>query len=182
MLVALPLLALFSALIAACGGSPSASNTTSTTVAAAAGTTAPAGTTASSTTTTAAASTTTLAKGSASGSQFCQFASNVSKQSAVSAAAAASAPTSLKTDYQRLMAEEPTILAQAPAAIKGDFQTVFTYLNKFYSDLASINFDFTKLTPAMEKDFTSDSAGLSSASKAIENYVTQACGLSTSTS
>ena len=50
-----------------------------------------------------------------------------------------------------------------PPAIKGDFQTVFTYFNKFYSDLASINFDFTKLTPAMEKDFTADSAGVSSA-------------------
>ena len=79
------------------------------------------------------------------------------------------------------MSEEPTILAQAPAAIKGDFQTVFTYFNKFYSDLASINFDFTKLTPAMEKDFTADSAGVSSASKAIQTYVTQACGLAAPT-
>jgi hypothetical protein len=119
------------------------------------------------------------------GSQFCQFALNASKTQAAATAAAASAATgsaasaeaSLKTEYATLQKEEPAILSAAPAAIKPDFQTIFTFANSFYGELAKVGYDFTKLPTSFEASLAGDAAKVSSASTAISTYLTKSCGL-----
>ena len=67
------------------------------------------------------------------------------------------------------------IIAAAPKAIKGDFQTLFTFFNKFYGQLSSVKFVFMKLPPAFLATLASSAKGLTAASKAIQAYLTSYC-------
>ena len=141
------------------------------------------GSSAATTTTAAPATTAPIAIGG--GSQFCTFAANAAKSEAATSAAAlgsaGSAATSLKATYAKLQAEEPQILNAAPAAIKGDFQTLFTYLKQFYAEFAKVNFDVTKLPPSFTASLVAGEGKVTAASTAIETYLTMTCGVKTTT-
>lgn len=163
----LPLLAVFSVLIAACGSSSSSpSNSSSSTT-----TTVSSGSATSSTT---AKATPTTAVAIGAGSKFCTFAANAQKNSSQSVATGK--PASIEAAYKQLQSEEPAILAAAPPQIKGDFQTLFTFFNKFYGELASIGYNYAKLPVSYAQSLAASSAQVAAASTAIGTYLAKTCG------
>jgi hypothetical protein len=106
-------------------------------------------------------------------STFCGYAANAAKSTSASAASTAS---SLQATFAKLKSEEGFVLAKSPAQLKGDFSTLFTYLNKFIAVLASVKYNFSKLTVVQEKAFASaDTKQVQAAEKAITTYLTNVC-------
>jgi hypothetical protein len=110
-------------------------------------------------------------------SQFCTFAENTSKADASASALAFEMPATMAAAYTKLKAEEPAVIAAAPSQIKGDFKTLFTYVNKIYAELASVKYNFLKLPHTFVLSLESGAAGVAAAGKAIEAYLTKTCGL-----
>jgi hypothetical protein len=108
-------------------------------------------------------------------SQFCTFAANASKTN--TAAAATATPTSLLAAFNKLKSEEPAILAASPSQIKGDFQVLFNYFNKFYGELATVKYQFLKLPHSYLATLEASLKPVEAASKAITTYLTKTCGL-----
>jgi hypothetical protein len=108
-------------------------------------------------------------------STFCGYAENVSKNNAASAIS--ESPTSLKALYAKIKAEEPAILAASPSQIRGDFQVLFTYFNNFYGELATVGYNFLKLPHSYLATLESSASKVTAASKAIQAYLTKACGI-----
>jgi hypothetical protein len=107
-------------------------------------------------------------------STFCGLAANEAKGSSVSPASFT--PASLQATYTKLKSEESFVQANSPSQLKGDFTTLFTFLNKFISILTSVKYNFAKLSPAQLKTFsTADTKQVQAASKAIDAYVTNVC-------
>ena len=107
---------------------------------------------------------------------FCTDAVNSAKSS-VSPAPTATV-TSLEDAFKRLKAAEPYILAHAPTAITGDYETVFNYFNKFYGLLEAVGYKFQKLTPSKLASLESGIAKVKAASEAIAAYVKKQCRVS----
>ena len=93
--------------------------------------------------------------------------------------AANSAASTQRAAFEKFKAEEPTILAVVPPAIKGDFETAFTVYNKLFEDLASVGYDSSKLPTSDAKSLAASSAQLATAEKAIQEYVATACAAPT---
>lgn len=109
-------------------------------------------------------------------STFCGYAANASKSTSVSPATLT--PASLQASFTKLKSEESYITANSPSQLKGDFTTLFTYFNKFIAILASVKYNFTKLSLAQEKAFgASDTKQVQAAVKAIDAYVKNVCHL-----
>jgi hypothetical protein len=106
-------------------------------------------------------------------STFCGFAANEAKGTSVSPA---TTPGSLEAEFTKLKSEESFVLSASPSQLKGDFTTIFTYLNKFISVLASVKYDFAKLSLAQEKEFaTADTKQVTAAVSAIKVYLKNVC-------
>jgi hypothetical protein len=108
-------------------------------------------------------------------SVFCTDAANAAANN--TSAAATASVASLENDYAKLKADESIILADSPSAIKGDWQTLFTFLNKFYSELASVKYDFIKLPTSYLSTLETDGAPAEAAAKAIDAYIEKNCGI-----
>lgn len=107
-------------------------------------------------------------------STFCSYAANASKSTSVSPTALT--PASMQAIYTKLKSEETFIVANSPSQLKGDFTTLFTYVNKFISILASVKYNFTKLSLTQDKAFSSgDTKQVQAAIKAINAYLTNVC-------
>jgi hypothetical protein len=108
-------------------------------------------------------------------STFCGYAANAAKSTSPSASAAGTA-ASIQASFTKLKSEETFILANSPSQLKGDFTTLFSYLNKFIAILASVKYNFSKLTLTQEKAFSSaDTKQVQAAVKAINTYLTNVC-------
>lgn len=107
---------------------------------------------------------------------FCGYAKN-SQHATPSSADASATPTSLQAEWNQMKAEEPLVLSYVPSAIKSDYQVFFNFANKFYAALASVHWNFLKLTTAQfESLITSNQKQLTAASQAIQNYLKKTCG------
>lgn len=106
---------------------------------------------------------------------FCSDAENASKNS--TATAEQETPASLVAAFDKLKSEEPLILSKVPSQIKGDYETLFNYFNKFYAELASVKYDFLKLPPSYLATLEKSAAPVEAASKAIATYVSKTCGV-----
>jgi hypothetical protein len=113
-------------------------------------------------------------------SVFCGYANSASKSTSISSAALS--PTSLQASYAKLKTEESFIIANSPGQLKPDFVLLFSYLNKFVSILASVKYNYLKLTPTELKSFESaDTKQVSAAEKAINSYLTTTYHIKTTT-
>jgi hypothetical protein len=113
-------------------------------------------------------------------SVFCGYANNASKSTSVSSAALT--PTSLEASYAKLKTEETFIVANTPGQLKPDFVLLFSYVNKFISVMASVKYNYLKLTPTELKSFeTADTKQVTAAEKAINLYLTNTCHIKTPT-
>jgi hypothetical protein len=108
-------------------------------------------------------------------SQFCSYADNVSKTG--TSPSESDEKSALEADYAKLKSEEPAIINASPSQIKGDFQTLFSYINKLYSELASVDYNFVKLPHSYYTSLESSAAPVAKAAKAIETYLVKSCGL-----
>jgi hypothetical protein len=109
---------------------------------------------------------------------FCGYANNAAKSTSISSAALT--PTSIEASYTKLKTEESFIEANSPAQIKPDFVLLFGYLNKFISIMASVKYNYAKLTPTELKSFaTADTKQVTAAEKAINSYLTNTCHIKT---
>ena len=109
--------------------------------------------------------------------QFCTFGENTIKANASAGVLATETPKSMAAVYAKLKAEEPVVLAAAPKQIKGDFQTLFTFANKFYGELASVKYSFLKLPHTFLLTLATSEKPVSAASKAIAAYLAKNCGI-----
>jgi hypothetical protein len=111
-------------------------------------------------------------------STFCSYAENASKSTSISPKAVT--PASIQASFTKLKSEEKFIISNSPSQIKGDFTTLFTYLNKFIAILASVKYNFTKLSLSQEKAFSSaNTKQVQAAVKAINVYLTNVCHVKT---
>jgi hypothetical protein len=110
---------------------------------------------------------------------FCGYADNASKSTAVPTSLT---PASIEASYAKLKTEESFIEANSPGQIKPDFLLLFGYLNKFIAILASVQYNYLKLTPTEFKSFeTADTKQVTAAEKAINVYLTTTCHIKTTT-
>jgi hypothetical protein len=114
-------------------------------------------------------------------SVFCSYADNASKSTS-STSNVSLTPASMQATYSKLKSEESFILANSPSQLKGDFQELFGYLNKFIAALAAVKYNFEKLSATEIKSFsTADTKPFQAAVKSIDTYLTKVCGLKTTT-
>jgi hypothetical protein len=112
-------------------------------------------------------------------SRFCTLAENASKSS--TASAATETPATLIQSFNKLKSEEPAILNASPSQIRGDFQTLFNFFNKFYGELASVKYSFLKLPRSYLASLALSAKPVEAASKAIQTYLTKTCGIKKTT-
>jgi hypothetical protein len=74
--------------------------------------------------------------------------------------------------------EEPTVLAAVPKQIRGNFQTLFNYFNKFYGELAAVKYNFLALSHTYLASLAISAASVKSAALAIERYLAKNCAVS----
>jgi ABC-type transport system substrate-binding protein len=121
-----------------------------------------------------------------SGSSFCDLARQ--DQAAFSSKSFATmTPAQVKQEYQNLGSALEEARSAAPSAIKGDFDTFVTAFKPFLDVLASVNYDFTKMTPALAAKLQAGSASLgtaqvNAASAHITQYMEQVCKITTTPS
>lgn len=156
-------------LLAACGGK-TAGGTSSTSQAG--------GTSPGSSSSTSAGSSTSTSSAAASGSSFCSIAASLAK---VDIARELSGSPTARTVFQTLLSQEPTILAAAPGQLQAPLQKLFSFYNRLVSELAKVNYNFTKLSTTDKAGIVSQSQSLAAASRQVENYLTGTCKLKSST-
>ena len=88
---------------------------------------------------------------------------------------AGSTPTALANAYANLRVHEPAVEHAAPASIRGDFHTLFNVLNNFYGTLATVGYDYRKLSAAEAARLAASTRGLAPAAAAIQAYLTKNC-------
>jgi hypothetical protein len=107
-------------------------------------------------------------------STFCTLAASETKSSSLSPTTLT--PTSLQATYTKLKSEEGFILANSPSQLKGDFQALFTFLNKIIGELSAVKYNFEKLSTTQLKTFESgNTKQLQAAVKSIDAYLTNVC-------
>jgi hypothetical protein len=146
----------------------------------ASGTTAP-GTTARATTTSVAATTsvpTSSSGGSGGGGSFCHEARSSTEQLSPDVSDFTD-PTKVRLLFTAIKKAEPALLASAPASIKGDLSQLFAVDNQFLAILKRAGYNFEKVPPAAVKTIERDEPKIEAASKAVDAYLTNTCGIST---
>jgi hypothetical protein len=93
-------------------------------------------------------------------------------------------PASLKDDYEKAKSALDDLADKAPDEIKSDVETLSSALSTLMDVFASVDYDVTKLAQDPEaaaklQDF--DTQELSDASARVEAYLTQVCGIDTTT-
>jgi hypothetical protein len=158
--------------------SSTASTASTASAAAAAGTSAPAAAAAASPTAALPSPSKVVATG---GGTFCkQVAAEVNNsvaQEAATSTNAADAVASIKQSVQQFQAIEGTVLKSAPSSIKPDMVTLFGAIDQFYSALAKVNYDFTKVDPSIEAPL--ETPAVQKAETDVDAYLKNTCGIDT---
>jgi hypothetical protein len=116
--------------------------------------------------------------GGSSGGNFCNLAKT--EQSAFSTPNfAGTGAAQLKSVYQNLGAELQRVVAIAPSAIKGDFQTFVNAYQPFLHALAAANYNFAKINYSSLTSLSSPQVKTATAN--IERYFTQTCHITSTT-
>jgi hypothetical protein len=158
-----------SALLAACGGGSSSSNASGSTSTAPQTSSAPASSPA-------VASSTKAASGGGSSTSFCQVAkAEQSQEAAEEKALVGDTPQQLSQYESKAVAELTKYTATAPSSIRSDVQVVVTAVQSLFKQLKAVNNDYTKLGPTALSSL--DSPALTKATKAIETYLANSCGI-----
>lgn len=87
-------------------------------------------------------------------------------------------PAELAKFEEQGLAELQAFINVAPAAIKPDVQTIYTFTKQLYTALKNANNDFTKLSPSETASL--ESPAFTKAANAITAYLKTACGISPS--
>jgi hypothetical protein len=88
-------------------------------------------------------------------------------------------PTKVRLLFTAIKKAEPALLASAPASIKGDLSQLFAVDNQFLAILKRAGYNFEKVPPAAVKTIERDEPKIEAASKAVDAYLTNTCGIST---
>jgi hypothetical protein len=111
-----------------------------------------------------------------SGSSFCEDARvEKSQENAEIAALTKDTPAEMAQYVTKELGDFGAFIAAAPASIKGDLQTAYTYTKTFFAELKAANYDYSKLTPSETTSLTNPK--FTAANKAIANYLQTACGI-----
>lgn len=92
-----------------------------------------------------------------------------------SSAPSGSSPSALATAYSNLKLQEPKIEQAAPRSIRHDFETLFSVLNSFYSTLATVGYEYTRLSSATASRLSNQSRQLAPVARAINAYLAANC-------
>jgi len=95
---------------------------------------------------------------------------------------AGSTPAALSSAYANLKAHEPKVEKAAPASIRGDFRTLFNVLNDFYGTLATVGYDYRKLSSVEAAKLAASTRSLGPAATAIQTYLSKNCTSPSNTS
>jgi len=90
-----------------------------------------------------------------------------------------SAPADLKKLYSNLGPALEEAGSKAPSAIKGDFDTFISAFRQILKALSDANYDFTKLSPTSFAGMGTPQ--VKAASNHIQQYMTQVCHITTTT-
>jgi hypothetical protein len=85
-------------------------------------------------------------------------------------------PATIKADDAVFKANQPAVLALAPASIKPDLKQVFTFDNGLFTDLSKANWTVAKLPPAVLKSLGVSGPKLKPASDKVVGYLDSTCG------
>lgn len=112
----------------------------------------------------------------AASSTFCQEADVFGKTS-VGSNLMTLTPATLKSDYAKFKAAQPTILANTPASIKTDLEKIFAFDDGIFDDLSKVGWVFGELTAADLHTLALDGPKLKPQSDAVVSYLDKTCGL-----
>ena len=108
-------------------------------------------------------------------SLFCSKAETGTK-AVPSGASAADTANALQAAYNNYKSVEPYVLANSPAQIKPDVQTVFNFADKLWAVLAQAHFNFMKVsTSSFMSLATANEAAVTKASNAITAWLKANC-------
>jgi len=88
-----------------------------------------------------------------------------------------------KKDYGDLKKAADDLASRAPAAIKADFDVVFSAISQLYDALAKVDFDFSKLVQSNPQFVQSlQDPKFQAAATRLNDYFTNTCHITTTTS
>jgi hypothetical protein len=82
----------------------------------------------------------------------------------------------MKTAFQKIKTEEPSIIGAAPTAIQNDLKDIFAVDNVLFGDLQKAHWNFLALA-ADEKTLQADEAKIAAPLAALKTYFTSQCHL-----
>ncbi len=109
-------------------------------------------------------------------STFCRLATSYSKTK-FSPVGNTLPPGTLKSDFTKLKAEEPTLVSLAPTSIKVDLQKVLGFDNLYIGEIAKVGYVPAKVPVSFDVILGRDAVALIPASAAVISYEDKACGL-----
>lgn len=113
------------------------------------------------------------------GGEFCTAARNVPNALQQSSASLAT-PAGAKQYFEQAKSFLDQAVSIAPSAIKSDMQTVAAAFDQIVSQLAAVDYDFTKLNASQARALSSPQ--ITAASSRIRQYLAGVCGITPSTS
>jgi hypothetical protein len=111
------------------------------------------------------------------GGKFCQQVAATINNAALKAAATGTGPQSIQASVQEFKSIEGSVLKSAPGTLKPDLITLFGALDQFYTALAKVNYDFTKVDPSVEAPLLTPE--VKAAEQRVDDYMKNTCGIDT---
>jgi hypothetical protein len=86
-------------------------------------------------------------------------------------------PATLKADYAKFKAAQPTMLSLAPSSIKGALQKIFAFDDGLFEALSKVGWSMAKLPPSELQSLAVKGPALRPASDKVIAYLDKTCGL-----
>jgi hypothetical protein len=117
---------------------------------------------------------------SANGSAYCKLLTAYTKKQTTATKdleTPGAAVAAMEAAFKALKSEEAVVLGVAPSSLKSSYKTIFTDLNKFYTELSAVHFNYQKLTHAQIASFEALSKSMTTAGNKISAYDKNVCGV-----
>jgi hypothetical protein len=117
---------------------------------------------------------------SANGSAYCKLLTSYDKKQTTATKALetpGAAVAAMEAAFKALKSEESVVLGVAPSSLQSSYKTIFNDLNKFYTELSAVHFNYAKLTKAEIASFTALGKSMATAGAKISAYDKNVCGV-----
>ncbi|MGH8890496.1 MAG: hypothetical protein ACRDV3_12190 [Acidothermaceae bacterium] len=115
--------------------------------------------------------------GSGAGSKFCNQLEQLAAYDNSIGDAGAGTPDQMKKTIQLYDGVKSSLEKSAPAEIKPDLTTIFSYLDQFYGAVAKANYDVSKIDPTVFSNLAANGDQIEAAGNHVTDYVKTACGI-----